>query len=288
MILATIIDEILGGFWDSYMSWYADRIFEGLSLQNIGQLLVAVIVVYVILMLLSAVFPFLGRILNIIFLPFTVVHTWMHVQAMQQIKTKEDPSQPGPYKGSAIMGSSLGVGLLREEWSSVRLVTDNPRTARKVAFAPTKIFLPLFFLVIISSPFLRLFMDHQLSMIIHMYLLIGCLRGMPSAEDQYFVYYSVMMNATFSPWYVIYLLPLFILTTALQYAAGVDEVAALMMGVTYSYIYFILFLLLAMRYTLKYEEPEQQPIDNPYREYTPPFVELENLSEEDFLILGYE
>ncbi|MFQ5980803.1 MAG: hypothetical protein ACE5OZ_21915 [Candidatus Heimdallarchaeota archaeon] len=285
----TILDEILGGLWDSYLSWYADRIFEGASLQNIGQLIIAVIVVYVILMLLSAVFPFIGRVLNIIFLPFTVVHTWMHVRAMQQIKTQEDPSQPGPYKGSAIMGSSLGIGMMREEWSSVRLVTDNPRTARKVAFAPTKIFLPLFFLIIISSPFLRLFIpDHRLSVLIHMYLLIGCLRGLPNAEDQYFAYYSIMMNATFSPWYVIYLLPLFVLITALQYAAGVDGVTALMMGVAYSYVYFILFLLLATRYTLKYEEPDPSYADDPYSKHPTPFEELENLSEEDFLILGYE
>ncbi|MHA2272527.1 MAG: hypothetical protein ACXACI_11745, partial [Candidatus Hodarchaeales archaeon] len=237
----TILEEFFGGLWDSYFDWYSQRIFEGISPQNIAQLLVAVIVIYVLLLLLGAVFPFIGRLLNILFLPFTVLHVWMHVRAMQHIKTREDPSQPGPYAGSAIMGSSLGVGILRDEWSSVRIVTDNPRTARKVAFAPTKLFMPLFLLVMVSSPFLQLFFaDHRLSVLIHMYLLLGCLRGLPNAEDQYFVYYSIMMNATFSPNYLLYLLPLFVLSTALQYAAGGDEVSAIVMGVAYTYLYFIL------------------------------------------------
>ncbi|MFW9915789.1 MAG: hypothetical protein ACFFGZ_09300 [Candidatus Thorarchaeota archaeon] len=284
----TILEELLGGLWDSYFDWYSQRIFEGLSPENIGQLLVAVIVIYVLLLLLGAVFPFIGRLLNIIFLPFTVLHVWMHVRAMQHIKTREDPSQPGPYAGSAIMGSSLGVGILRDEWSSVRLVTDNPRTARKVAFAPTKLFLPLFLLVMVSSPFLRLFFaDHRLSVLVHMYLLLGCLRGLPNAEDQYFVYYSIMMNATFSPNYLLYLLPLFVLSTVLQYAAGGDEVSAIVMGVAYTYLYFILLLLLATRYALRYEGTSES-FQSSYENEVASFQNLEQLSEKDLIILGYE
>jgi hypothetical protein len=284
----TILEEVFEGLWDSYFDWYSQRIFEGVSPENIGQLLVAVIVIYVLLLLLGAVFPFIGRLLNILFLPFTILHVWMHVRAMQHIKTREDPSQPGPYAGSAIMGSSLGVGILRDEWSSVRLVTDNPRTARKVAFAPTKLFLPLFLLVMVSSPFLRLFFaDHRLSVLVHMYLLLGCLRGLPNAEDQYFVYYSIMMNATFSPNYLLYLLPLFVLSTALQYAAGGDEMSAIVMGVAYTYLYFILLLLLATRYALRYES-KSESLQSSYENETASFQNLEQLSEKDLIILGYE
>ena len=73
--------------WENYFDWYAQRIFEGVSPSHLLQLIIAVIVLYVVLMLLSAVFPFIGRLLNIVFLPFTVLHVWMHVRAMQQIKT---------------------------------------------------------------------------------------------------------------------------------------------------------------------------------------------------------
>jgi hypothetical protein len=284
----TILEEFFGGLWDSYFDWYSQRIFEGISPQNIAQLLVAVIVIYVLLLLLGAVFPFIGRLLNILFLPFTVLHVWMHVRAMQHIKTREDPSQPGPYAGSAIMGSSLGVGILRDEWSSVRIVTDNPRTARKVAFAPTKLFMPLFLLVMVSSPFLQLFFaDHRLSVLIHMYLLLGCLRGLPNAEDQYFVYYSIMMNATFSPNYLLYLLPLFVLSTALQYAAGGDEVSAIVMGVAYTYLYFILLLLLATRYALRYEAKSESAATSSWEQEIVS-DNSEDASAREFLILGYD
>jgi hypothetical protein len=283
-----LVNILFGGLveelWENYFDWYAQRIFEGVSPEHLLQLIVAVIVLYVVLMLLSAVFPFIGRLLNIIFLPFTVLHVWMHVRAMQQIKTLEDPSKPGPYEGSAIMGSSLGAGILRDEWSSVRMITDNPHTARKVAFAPTKLFVPLFFLILISSPFLRLFIvDHRLSVLVHMYMLLGCLRGLPNAEDQYFVYYSVMMNSTFSPWYIIYLLPLFVLSTALQYAAGTDSLSAIVAGVAYVYVYFILLLLLATRYALKYKNKPNSSEKTQSKRISG----FENL-EEDFLILGYE
>ncbi|MFX0113417.1 MAG: hypothetical protein ACFFB3_02605 [Candidatus Hodarchaeota archaeon] len=287
-MISTILEELFGGFWDSYFDWYVQRIFEGATPQNLSQLIVAVIIVYVILTLLSAIFPFIGRILNIIFIPFTIVHMWMHVRAMQDIKTAQNTGQPGSHTGSAIMGSSLGIGILRDEWSSVRLVTDNVRTARKVAFAPTKIFIPLFLLILVSSPFLRLFlMDHRLSVLVHMYLLLGCLRGLPNAEDQYFVYYSVMINSTFSPWYVIYLVPLFLLTTALQYAAGVGGVDALVMGVACTYIYFILFLFLATRYALK-DGIDSQSSSIPYKVQNSPFNDLKEIPDRDFLILGYE
>ncbi|MFX0113913.1 MAG: hypothetical protein ACFFB3_05165 [Candidatus Hodarchaeota archaeon] len=288
MLVANILKDLLGGFWDSYFDWYANRIFEGVSLENLGQLIVAVVIIYIILTLLSAIFPFIGRVLNIIFIPFTVVHVWMHVRAMQDIKTTQNTEKPGPHAGSAIMGSSLGIGILRDEWSSVRLVTDNPRTAKKVAFAPNKIFIPLFLLILVCSPFLRLFLiDHRVSVLVHMYLLLGCLRGLPNAEDQYFVYYSIMMNSTFSPWYVVYLVPLFIMTTALQYAAGADGVDALVMGVVCSYIYFILFLILATRYALKYDSEALSPSAT-IEDQIDPFQDLEEISESDFLILGYE
>lgn len=280
MLFGGLVEEL----WENYFDWYAQRIFEGVSPSNLLQLIIAVIVLYVVLMLLSAVFPFIGRLLNIVFLPFTVLHVWMHVRAMQQIKTLEDPSKPGPHKGSAIMGSSLGVGILRDEWSSVRMITDDPHTARRVAFAPTKLFIPLFFLILIISPFLRLFIaDHRVSVLVHMYLLLGCLRGLPNAEDQYFVYYSIMMNATFSPWYIIYLLPLFVMSTALQYAAGTDSLSALIAGVAYTYAYFILLLLLATRYTLQHKSKP----DSSEKTQAKGVSGFDNL-EKDFVILGYE
>ncbi|MFX0112981.1 MAG: hypothetical protein ACFFB3_00385 [Candidatus Hodarchaeota archaeon] len=285
---ATILEELLEGLWESYFDWYAQRIFEGASPGKVIQLIGAVIVVYVILTLLSAIFPAIGRILNIVFLPFTILHVWMHVRAMQNIKTTQNPRKPGPHAGTAIMGSAIGIGILRDEWASVRLVTDNPRTARKVAFAPTKFFIPLFLLILVSSPFLRLFiMDHRLSVLVHMYLLLGCLRGLPNAEDQYFVYYSIMMNSTFSPWYVIYLMPLFLLTTAVQYAAGTKGIEALVMGVACTYTYFLLFLILATRYALRYETATQ-PLQTPLTEKMTSFQDGEEIPEGDLLILGYE
>jgi hypothetical protein len=287
-LVITILEELLGGLWESYFDWYAQRIFEGVSSENVIQLIVAVIVVYVILTLLSTIFPFIDRILNIVFIPFTILHVWMHVRAMQDIKATQNPRKAGPHAGTAIMGSTLGVGILRDEWASVRLVTDNPRTARKVAFAPTKLFVPLFILSLVSSPFLRLFiMDHRLSVLVHMYLLLGCLRGLPNAEDQYFVYYSIMMNSTFSPWYVIYLVPLFILTTAAQYAAGTEGVEALVMGVACTYIYFLLFLILATRYALRCEA-QTQATSTPLAEEILPFQDGEEILEGDWTILGYE
>jgi hypothetical protein len=287
-LIDTILEELLGELWESYFDWYAQRIFEGVSPETLGQLIGAVIVVYVILTLLSAIFPFIDRLLNIVFIPFTILHVWMHVRAMQDIKTTQNSRKPGPHSGTAIMGSALGLGILRDEWASVRLVTDNPRTARKVAFAPTKIFVPLFILCLIGSPFLRLFLvDHRLSVLVHMYLLLGCLRGFPSAEDQYFVYYSVMMHSTFSPWYVLYLVPLFILTTAVQYAAGTEGLEALVIGVACTYVYFLLFLILATRYAFRYEITTQNT-PNPLIEEIRSFQDGKEIPERNLLLWGYE
>ncbi|MHA2273482.1 MAG: hypothetical protein ACXACI_16625, partial [Candidatus Hodarchaeales archaeon] len=76
-------------------------------------------------------------------------------------------------------------------------------------------------------------------------------------------------------------------STALQYAAGGDEVSAIVMGVAYTYLYFILLLLLATRYALRYEAIAGSP-QNSYENETTSFQNLDQLSEKDLIILGYE
>ena len=210
----------------------------------------------------------------------------MHVREMKRIKTTHDTTKPGPHQGAHLMGSALSLRVIRKEMASARLVTDNVRTARKVAFAPMKFFLPLFILVILSSPFLTLFSpDRNLSKLLHMYLLIGCLRGFPTAEDHFFIYYAVMMNTTFSQWYVLYIVPLFVIITSLNIASGMDAFAAFIGGLAYSYVYFILFLLFAARYALWYD-PAHPEI--PYWEGMDPFEDSVDTPDTDFLMLGFD
>jgi hypothetical protein len=288
ILASTILEDLFGGLWDDYFNWYADRIFEGASLQNIGQLIVAVIVIYVILMLLSAVFPFIGRILNMVFIPFTIAHVWMHVREMKLIKRTHDVTEfGGPHYGSHSMGSSLTLAILQNEWSSARMVTDNPRSARRVAYAPLKLFLPLFALVIVSSPLLSLLIvNRTISILVHMYLLLGCLcKGFPTTEDHYFYYYAIMMHSSFSPWYIIYAFPLFVFLTTVSLGMGQDPFNAIVNGITYSFVYMMLFFVLAARYATWYEA--ERP-DIAYWEGLNPFEANEMEPSDRILMLGFD
>lgn len=286
-LASTILEDLLGGVWADYFTWYADRIFEGASLQNFGQLIVAVIVIYVILMVLGAVFPFIGRLLNLIFIPFTIAHVWMHVREMKLIAKTNDPSEAGPHQGSLSMGSSLTLAILQNEWSSARMVTDNPRSARRVAYAPTKLFLPLFALVIVSSPLLILLIPvRTLSILVHMYLLLGCLcKGFPTSEDHYFYYYAIMMNSSFSPAYVIYAFPLFVLLTSINLATGQEALIAIANGIAFAFLYIMLFFMLAARYATWYEA---KPPEVEYWDGLNPFDVNALEAADNLLLMGFD
>lgn len=283
----TILEEFLAEVWATYFDWYAARIFDGASLANLFQLLVGVVFIYIILMLLSAVIPFVARLLNIIFFPFAIIHAWMHAREMRSIMVTRTPYEAGPHDGMHLMGSGLTLGIFRKEWSGGRLVTDNPRTARRVAFAPLKFFLPLLLLVLLSSPFLVLLIrEHRLSVLFHMYLLVGCLWGFPSSDDHYFVWWAIMMRSTFSQWYVLYMVPLFTFTACVNYMMGMPPTEALIQALAYTFVYFELFLLLAIRYAVW---QEMDPPELPYWEGLDPFKpEPGQVNQTEFLLTGYD
>ncbi|MFQ5976724.1 MAG: hypothetical protein ACE5OZ_01180 [Candidatus Heimdallarchaeota archaeon] len=263
------MEDLIDDLWQGYFDWYATRIYEGISAGNIVALLLGVFVIYIILMLLGAVFPIVDRILNIVFLPFRIIHVWMHAREMKLIQTRDAVQKPGPHQGTRFMSSGLTLAIIRKEWAGARLMTDNPRIARRVAFAPLKIFLPAILLVLVSSPLLRLIIaDRWLSILIHMYLLLGCLRSLPTAEDHYFLYYAVMMNTTFSQWYFIYMIPLFTFLSCVNYATGMDGTAAVLGALAYTYVYFILLMLCAVHYC-RYRDPKIHDI--PYWKGFDPF-----------------
>ncbi|MHA2270729.1 MAG: hypothetical protein ACXACI_02635, partial [Candidatus Hodarchaeales archaeon] len=76
-------------------------------------------------------------------------------------------------------------------------------------------------------------------------------------------------------------------STALQYAAGGDEVSAIVMGVAYTYLYFILLLLLATRYALRYEAKSESAATSSWEQEIVS-DNSEDASAREFLILGYD
>ena len=119
-----------------------------------------------------------------------------------------------------------------------------------------------------------------------MYLLLGCLRGLPTAEDHYFLYYTIMMRATFSQWYVVYMIPLFSFLAVVNYATGMDGTAAVLTALAYTYLYFLLFMLLAVHY-MRYHEVE--PLETPYYYGLNPFQQPAAVNPgQDFLLIDLE
>ncbi|MHA2233578.1 MAG: hypothetical protein ACXAB4_13935 [Candidatus Hodarchaeales archaeon] len=62
------------------------------------------------------------------------------------------------------------------------------------------------------------------------------------------------MNTTFSQWYFIYMIPLFTFLSCVNYATGMDGTAAVLGGLAYTYVYFVLLMLCAVHYC-RYRDP---------------------------------
>lgn len=95
-----------------------------------------------------------------------------------------------------------------------------------------------------------------------------------------------MMRSTFSQWYVLYMVPLFTFTACVNFMIDLPPTEALVQALAYTFIYFELFLLLAIRYAV-WQEIDAPEL--PYWEGLNPFqTEPGQVNAAEFLLTGYD
>ncbi|MHA1214385.1 MAG: hypothetical protein ACTSPG_03770 [Candidatus Hodarchaeales archaeon] len=195
--MSAILDTITNGFL-SFISWYV----EGLNGPDFFVVFTRQITYYIMLQLITAFFPFIKRILNMLFFPFRWIHVYFHVMAAKEIlKELDEKKETDDYDkllDSGNLRASLISGLdISDENPGLLMSFNRLEYAKRVALAPSRFASIIFIAYLLVSPVLlsNQILSIQLGAIIHLYFFIGIFAVlMPSLNDYYFVFHSLLIS----------------------------------------------------------------------------------------------
>ncbi|MFX0092735.1 MAG: hypothetical protein ACFFBD_13320 [Candidatus Hodarchaeota archaeon] len=250
-----LIEEFLGSWANTVLEWYVQTFMVIVSPEMLFIQLELLVVIYLVLQVLGLLFPLVKRMMAAIFLPFRLLHVWLHLQAAQkldlQIVDSEDHLVINRFITSITSDDRATLGIKAPK---------NTRDAYLIATAPTKGAVILIALSFVISPLLLLL--GPFGFFIHLYILLGSLTTLwADAKDYLFAYQVALLNADLSPRYLGWVVPVFGVAVIGTLVSTSDILRALLTGVGFTVLYLLGLLWVVSRIGKKDKEliPQEEP-----------------------------
>ncbi|MFX0095084.1 MAG: hypothetical protein ACFFBD_25340 [Candidatus Hodarchaeota archaeon] len=199
------------------------------------------VVIYLVLHVLGLLFPLIKRIITVTFLPFRVLHIWLHLQIAHKLNLQN------PDEDEGLMINRFITSTTGDDQTLLGIkAPKNTRDAYRIATAPTKGALVLIILSFVLSPILM--MIGTIGFLIHLYILLGSLTTLWSdPKDYLFVYQLALMNVDLSPRYLGWAVPIFSISVISTLIVTSDILEALLTGVGFTVFYLVGLIWVASR-----------------------------------------
>ncbi|HKZ42517.1 MAG TPA: hypothetical protein VJ044_16260 [Candidatus Hodarchaeales archaeon] len=223
-IIADILNIIMTTTLASYEGLLGQLLHDSLTF------IVNVIMLQMIARFILSVFPFLQRLADLIFAPFSFLHKWSHVHKAKQINAhalhsrlrKVDREEMSPaeryFSNKMLLRSSFSLGVGDRENATLSLMSMDELSLKEaiaILQAPSKYGIYFTLLLFFTAP---LTTYHKFFLLLHFYFFFGSLLYLfPSTEDLRFMVNSILTTSTVSPMYILHGVTIFIAASIIGY-----------------------------------------------------------------------
>ncbi|MFX1534542.1 MAG: hypothetical protein ACFFDI_10005 [Promethearchaeota archaeon] len=241
------------------LNWYLETFMVFVSFEMLLLQLELLVIVYLVLQALGFLFPGIGRLVTAIFLPFRIVHVWLHLDAAKKLDLQISDSE------ESLIITRFFTSINTDDHISLGIkAPKNTKDAYLIATAPTKGAIVLIVLSFLLSPILVMF--GIIGLFIHLYILLGSLTTLSAdIKDYFFAYQIALFNADLSPRYLAWSIPLFAAAVLSTFLIVSDVIKSLLAGISIVVLYLLLLLVLASRFS-KSSKSNSKPKPMPYIE----------------------
>ncbi|MFX0064906.1 MAG: hypothetical protein ACFFC7_22245 [Candidatus Hermodarchaeota archaeon] len=250
-----LIEDWASSWFIGVLEWYAQTFMIIISPEMLLVQLELLVLIYLVLQILGFLFPIIKRITTTIFLPFRLLHVWLHLEAAKKLGLQTSSSE------ETLVISRFLTSVIGEDRVSLGIkAPQNTKDAYRIATAPTRGAIVVILLSFVLSPLLFLF--GLVGFLIHLYLLLGSLTTLwTDAKDYLFVYQTALINADLSPRYIAWTAPIFIVSFLSTLVITTDIFKALLSGISFTAFYLLGLLWFVARTANQKKEttPPQEP-----------------------------
>ncbi|MFX0063664.1 MAG: hypothetical protein ACFFC7_15950 [Candidatus Hermodarchaeota archaeon] len=236
-------EELVLDWGMNLLNWYLETFMVFVSFEMLLLQLELLVIVYLILQALGFLFPGVGRLVTAIFLPFRIIHVWLHLNAAKKLDLQTPDSE------ESLIITRFFTSINTDDRTSLGIkAPKNTQDAYRIATAPTKGAIMLIVLSFLLSPILVMF--GAIGLFIHLYILLGSLTTLSAdIKDYLFVYQIVLFNADLSPRYLAWSIPLFAVAVLSTFLMVSDVIKSFLTGISIVILYLLLLLALATRFS---------------------------------------
>ncbi|MFX1532905.1 MAG: hypothetical protein ACFFDI_01575 [Promethearchaeota archaeon] len=252
-----LIEDLLSNWTTELLNWYAQTFMIIISPEMLLLQLELLVIIYLILQVLGFLFPVVKRLTNTFFLPFRILHVWLHLDAAKKLDLQNLDSE------ESLVITRFFTSVNSEDRASLGIkAPKNTRDAYRIATAPTKGAIMLIVMSFLLSPLLLMF--GVMGFFIHLYVLLGSLTTLwADVKDYLFVYQTAVLNADLSPRYLAWIVPVFAISFIGTLIISNDVFRAILSGVGVTVFYLLALLWLVARISWQVKppaSPEEEPI----------------------------
>ncbi|OLS25615.1 MAG: hypothetical protein HeimC3_13630 [Candidatus Heimdallarchaeota archaeon LC_3] len=212
--------QFLSGLYTGFMTDLLGDIITGIF---------TIIFLKIIIEIVFSIFPFLRRIANTIFMPFTILHQWSHIHKAKQINNKaikkrialvDAENIPGHERflqSKIFVRPTFRMGIGDKENTGIIILPSEELTLKEtmgLIYAPSKYGFFFTGMLIFLAPLVQ---ANQIFGLLHLYFLFGSLLFLfPSQEDYRFIINTLMTSSTVSPMYFLWGILVFVISSYSQ------------------------------------------------------------------------
>ncbi|MFX0065121.1 MAG: hypothetical protein ACFFC7_23360 [Candidatus Hermodarchaeota archaeon] len=253
----TLIEDWAFSWFIGVLEWYAQTFMIILSPEMLLIQLELLVVIYLVLQLLGFLFPVVKRLNTTIFLPFRLLHVWLHLEAAKKLDLYSSESE------ETLVLTRFFTSVTGDDRVSLGIkAPKNTKDAYRIATAPTKGAVILIALSFLISPILLIF--GLIGFFIHLYILFGSLTTLWSdGKDYLFVYQIALTNADLSPRYLAWAVPVFVVSFMSTLVTTYDLFRGFLAGIGFTVLYLLVLLWFVARISKRDKKPinaEENPV----------------------------
>ncbi|MFX0091462.1 MAG: hypothetical protein ACFFBD_06840 [Candidatus Hodarchaeota archaeon] len=245
----SLIEELVGSWANTVLEWYVQTFMVIISPEMLLIQLELLVVIYLVLQVLNLFFPVIKRISAVVFLPFRLLHVWLHLQAAQKLDLQTSDTD------AHLVINRFVTSITNDDRAMLGIkAPKNTHDAYRIATAPTKGAVIVITLSFVISPILM--MLGSLGFFIHLYILFGSLTTLwADGKDYLFAYQVALLNADLSPRYLGWTVLVFGVAVIGNLLVTSDIFRALLTGVGFTAFYLLGLLWVVSRIAKKEKEP---------------------------------
>ncbi|MFX1532926.1 MAG: hypothetical protein ACFFDI_01680 [Promethearchaeota archaeon] len=251
-----LLFQLGANLWTQTLDVFLQMYEAVYSFENLLNQIVLLILLYLLFEVIGWIFPAFRRLLNVVFLPFRMLHAYAHIFTAHYLNTQETNLLPNRRTQTF---SVLSVALDREDSASVGIRPSSTRAAYKIAMAPSMVAFVLFLLFLISGQLLSanqgILLELQdgdqmilyLVSFMHLYLYFGITRAFASFEDINSVFLTYMKYSKLSPFFLAWTMIVFTVVFTTDLLTEKNAIQALSFGILAAAVYLFLYIIMITR-----------------------------------------